>query len=61
MRCGELGHKAKEGNPCEVDVSSESRGRIWHNPESTPEQRSQAARNGPFLLLGPFRTGQPQM
>jgi hypothetical protein len=46
MKCGALGHKTRDGEPCGQDIRDESKGCIWHNPDVTDEQRLAAARSG---------------
>jgi hypothetical protein len=33
MKCGDLGHKAKDGQPCQQNIPSGASGCIWHRSE----------------------------
>ncbi len=48
MKCGDLGHRSANGEPCGQQISATSKGCLWHDPTRTPEERHFYATKGGY-------------
>ncbi len=46
MKCGDLGHKNADGEPCQQNIPHGAKGCIWHSPDRTPEEKHFTAMKG---------------
>lgn len=50
MKCGELGHRTANGQPCQQNIAPTAKGCLWHSPDRTEEQKHFTALKGGLMV-----------